>query len=262
MRIGAVLSPVDNWEWIRDAAVTADHLGVDSVGLWDHYHSERPDWGYVAGWSAHAALAQATERVRIIPAVLNTLHHELGVLAKESSMLSLISGGRFEMAVGAGDWSGSFAAWGQPFPERDDRIARLEEVVRLLRRLWAGEAVTFDGRFHRLSEALTAPAPSEPPKVVVGVGASMSLASAAIAYAVELNVYAEEALVTQARRLAADSGRHVPISVFLGWEWDKWPADPVSELDQWRHLGVDRVWVSLGADDMPSRLRKLVAAID
>ena len=261
MRIGAVLSPVDNWEWIRDAAVEADHLGVDSVGLWDHYHSERPEWGYVAGWSAHAALAQATKRVRIVPAVMNTLHFELGVLAKESAMLSLIAGGRFEMAIGAGDWPASFAAWGQPFPERDDRIARLEEVVLLLRRLWAGEAVTFDGRFHRLSEALTAPAPPEGPKVVVGVGASQTLARSAIAYADELNVYADEALVAQARRLATDSGRDVSISVFLSWEWDKWPADPASELAHWRDLGVDRVWVSLGADDMPSRLRDLDAAI-
>lgn len=257
-----MLSPVDEWQWILDAAVKADELGFDSVGLWDHYHSLRPEEGYVAGWSAHAALAQATKRVRIVPAVLNTLHFELGVLAKESAMLSLISGGRFELAVGAGDWPESFAAWGQPFPERDDRVVRLEEVVHLLRRLWAGEAVTFKGKFHRLSEALAAPGPAEAPRVVVGVGASMTLAGSAIAYADELNVYADEAVFAHVNQLAADGDRDVPISVFLGWEWDKWPADPASELDRWRHLGADRVWVSLGGDDMPSRLQQLAAAID
>jgi alkanesulfonate monooxygenase SsuD/methylene tetrahydromethanopterin reductase-like flavin-dependent oxidoreductase (luciferase family) len=261
VRIGAVLSPVDDWQWIRDAAVEADELGFDSVGLWDHYHSARAEYGYVAGWSAHAALAEATQRVRIVPAVLNTLHYELGVLAKESSMLSLISGGRFEMALGAGDWPESFAAWGQPFPGRDDRVARLAEVVRLLRQLWAGEGVTLKGQFHQLSGALSAPVPDEAPKVIVGVGASMTLASSAIAYADELNVYADESVVARARQLAADSARDVPISLFLDWGWDKWPADPITELGHWRALGVDRVWVSLGADDMPSRLRQLEAAI-
>jgi alkanesulfonate monooxygenase SsuD/methylene tetrahydromethanopterin reductase-like flavin-dependent oxidoreductase (luciferase family) len=49
VRIGAVLSPVPEFGQVLDAARAADEAGLDAVGLWDHYHSQRPEWGYVAG---------------------------------------------------------------------------------------------------------------------------------------------------------------------------------------------------------------------
>jgi alkanesulfonate monooxygenase SsuD/methylene tetrahydromethanopterin reductase-like flavin-dependent oxidoreductase (luciferase family) len=58
MRIGAVLSPTGDWPAILEAAQLADRHGLDAIGFWDHYHSERPDWTYVCGWSAYGALAQ------------------------------------------------------------------------------------------------------------------------------------------------------------------------------------------------------------
>ncbi|MDQ3871436.1 MAG: LLM class flavin-dependent oxidoreductase, partial [Chloroflexota bacterium] len=116
MRIGAILSPVADWKLVLEAARAADELGLDAVGFWDHYHSPRPEWGYVCGWSAYGYVAAMTRRVRLVPMVLNNLHYEPGVLAKESSLLSIVSGGRFELAIGAGDWPQSFAAWGRPYP--------------------------------------------------------------------------------------------------------------------------------------------------
>jgi len=255
VRIVAILSPVAEWQPILAAAIAADELGFDGVGLWDHYHSAKPEWAYVAGWSAHAALAQATNRVRIVPAVLNTLHYELGVLAKESSTLSIASGGRFEMAVGAGDWPDSFGAWGKTFPDRTERIARLNETVGLLKRLWSGEMVTFEGDFNRLTDASCTPAPDSPPRVVVGVGGSITLARSAVEYADELNVY--ESTAAACRELVAESDRSIELSGFVDWSWDKWPAEPAGELKHWDELGVQRLFVSLGALDMPARLHEL-----
>jgi len=257
MRIGAILSPVADWSSVLEAAIAADELGCDAVGLWDHYHSAKPEWAYVAGWSAHAALAQATSRVRITPAVLNTLHYELGVLAKESAALSLISGGRFEMAVGAGDWPSSFEAWGQPFPDREERVARLEETVAALQLLWSGDLVDYEGRFHLLSQAACTPVPTAPPRIVVGVGKSESLAARAVEFADEVNIYADEVVLARTQALIAASGRNVDLSMFFSWEWDKWPADPAAELGHWTDLGVDRFLVSVGGDDMPTRLEQL-----
>src|SRR3954451_4077193 len=125
VRIGAVLAPVAEWASIVSAARRADELGFDALGLWDHYHSAKPEWGYVAGWSAMAGLAAATSTVRLVQMVVNSLHFEPGVLAKETSTLALISGGRFELGVGAGDWPESFGAWGRAYPERAERIQRL-----------------------------------------------------------------------------------------------------------------------------------------
>src|SRR4051812_18887040 len=83
MRIGAILSPVADWGATADAARAADPARLDAIGLWDHYHSGRPEWAYIAGWSAYGSLAAITSHVRLVPMVLNTLHFEPGVLAKE-----------------------------------------------------------------------------------------------------------------------------------------------------------------------------------
>ncbi len=143
MRIGATLSPLVAWADVLAAASEADRLGLDAVGLWDHYHSARPEHGYMAGWSALGALAACTERIRLVPMVLNGLHYEPGVLAKESSVLSHISDDRFEFGIGAGDWPASFVAWGERFPPWEERLARLEDLVEALRSLWRGQPVTW-----------------------------------------------------------------------------------------------------------------------
>ncbi|MGI8703349.1 MAG: LLM class flavin-dependent oxidoreductase, partial [Candidatus Limnocylindrales bacterium] len=82
----------------------------------------------------------------------------MGPLPRRSSVLALASGGRFELGIGAGDWPASFTAWGQPFPDAQSRIARLEETVRALREIWTGKQVTFQGEHVRLTKAASTPA--------------------------------------------------------------------------------------------------------
>jgi alkanesulfonate monooxygenase SsuD/methylene tetrahydromethanopterin reductase-like flavin-dependent oxidoreductase (luciferase family) len=258
MRIGAILSPVADWSAVAAAARAADEAGLDAVGLWDHYHSGRPDWAYVAGWSAYGALAATTTRVRLVPMVLNNLHYEPGVLAKESSVLSIASGGRFELGLGGGDWPGSFEAWGRPFPAAGERIERLVETIRALRLVWTGEPAEFDGRHVQLHGAISTPAPSAAPRVVIGVGSSQRTLAAASAVADEVNVYDERDIIEAATRNRRDGGPDV--SVFTSWAWDKWPPDVAGELRRLDGHGVDRVFVSLGGADMRERIDALAAA--
>jgi alkanesulfonate monooxygenase SsuD/methylene tetrahydromethanopterin reductase-like flavin-dependent oxidoreductase (luciferase family) len=189
--------------------------------------------------------------------VLNNLHYEPGVLAKESSILDAVSGGRFELGIGAGDWPDSFAAWGRPFPPVDERLDRLAETIEALRLAWTGEPVSYEGRHVRLDGAICTPAPATPPRVVVGVGGSRRTLHRLLPLADELNVYADEALVREARAAADAAGRSAAVSLFLSWEWDKWPADPAGELARWADLGVDRACVSLGSDEMVRRIEML-----
>ncbi len=260
MRIAALLTPTADWPAILDVARAADEARIDAVGFWDHYHSGQPDWAYVCGWSAMGAVAAVTEHVRLLPMVLNNLHYEPGVLAKESSVLAVVSGGRFELGLGGGDWPDSFRAWGRPFPDADERVDRLVETIEALRLAWTGEPVAYAGRHVTLDGAICTPAPPAPPRVVVGVGGSRRTMRRTIGVADELNLYADEGLVDEARDLVRESGRGVALSVFLSWEWDKWPADPAAELARWAALGADRACVSLGSADMRARLETLIAA--
>jgi alkanesulfonate monooxygenase SsuD/methylene tetrahydromethanopterin reductase-like flavin-dependent oxidoreductase (luciferase family) len=257
MRIAALLTPVAEWPAIIEAAHAADAAGLDAVGFWDHYHSAQPDWAYVAGWSAFGAIAARTERVRLLPMVLNNLHYEPGVLAKESSILARLSGGRFELGIGAGDWPASFDAWGRPFPPVDERLDRLVETVEALRLLWTGTPTSYAGRHVRLDGAICTPAPTAAPRVVVGAGGSRRALERAIPIADEVNVYDDRTLIAEARQRLADSGRPTSLSVFLSWEWDQWPQDPGAALDALADLGIDRVCVSLGSDQMVRRIEVL-----
>src|SRR5689334_14531996 len=129
MRVAITLSPTSDWSAVLRAAQLADTLGLDAVGFWDHYHSERPEWAFVCGWSAYGALALATERIHLLPMVICRLNYTTGVLAKETSLISIISRGRFELGIGAGDYPVEYSAWHQPFPDATTRIEALEETI-------------------------------------------------------------------------------------------------------------------------------------
>jgi alkanesulfonate monooxygenase SsuD/methylene tetrahydromethanopterin reductase-like flavin-dependent oxidoreductase (luciferase family) len=210
------------------------------------------------------AMAAATERVKLVPMVLNNLHYQLGVLAKESSTLALLSGGRFELGIGAGDWPGSFPPWGQPFPSVEERLGRLTESVAALRMLWAGGLVRVQGRWVQLDDAISTPAPEAAPRVVVGVGGSPRTLDAARDFADELNVYAGPDLIEAAAAVPRADGGRPSVSVFLSWEWDKWPDDPAGELHTLQERGASRAFVSLGAElpVMVQRIASLAAATD
>jgi alkanesulfonate monooxygenase SsuD/methylene tetrahydromethanopterin reductase-like flavin-dependent oxidoreductase (luciferase family) len=260
MRVGVVLAPIADPRTVVDGARATEEAGLDAVALWDHVHSLRPDWGYAAGWSMWGAIAQATEHVRLVPMVLNGLLHDVGRLAKETAMLDLLSGGRFELAIGLGDWPESYAAWGQPFPPLDERITRLRETLEGLDAVWRGDAVSSDGAFVRLGGAISSPAPASRIRVVLGAGGSRRVIRELASMADELNVYPEPALIDLARNARGRATGPMAVSVHLDWSWDKWPPDPHAELSVLAARGVDRAFVAVGADDMPARIAALAAA--
>ncbi len=189
-----------------------------------------------------------------MPMVLNGLHYEPGVLAKESSVLSHISHHRFEFGIGAGDRRQSFEAWGERFPPWEERLARLEELVGAMRSLWQGQPVTMAGDHVRLHGAVCAPSPIRPPRVVVGVGGSRRALQRAAGFADELNVYDTPGLIEEALDLARRSPRSLTVSVFADWSWDSWPLDPLAVLGAWSDRGVERCFVSVGGLDTIDRI--------
>jgi probable F420-dependent oxidoreductase len=119
-----------------------------------------------------------TTRLRVgTYVVANDFRHPVQV-AKESATLSVLSGGRFELGLGAGrpDSARENAMLGLGFDRPGVRVTRLVESIRLIKRLLAGETVTVDGPHHRAVEASVLPrgtAPQDVPILVAGGGPRM-----------------------------------------------------------------------------------------
>jgi len=240
MRLGVNLGPTGDWPAMLAAAQTAERLGFDAVGFLDHYHTDNLEWPYLCGWSAYGALALATARIHLAPLVIDRLNYLPGVLAKETATLAILSGGRFELGIGAGDYFQEARAWGLEIPAAAARIAALQETITALRLIWSGSKVTFEGDHLHLKDAAATPAPTPPPRVMVGAGSSRNLIRSAVGYADELNVYADDELIRFARQRIDAAQRPVALSVYV---WD-WPTNLAEKLAAWEDLGVTRTFLT------------------
>jgi probable F420-dependent oxidoreductase len=142
----------------------AEDSGFDVVSLPDHLGEQ------FSPLPALTAAACATTRLRLSMFVLaNDMRHP-AVLAKEVATLDVLSGGRVELGLGAGWDRGEYEALGIAFDRPSVRIARLEESVRAIRALLAGEAVTSEGTHYQLRGLTVRPRPVQPGGVPIVLG--------------------------------------------------------------------------------------------
>ncbi len=126
-----------------------------------------PQWEPLA---ALAAVAAVTESIKLGTLVLDMGLRNPVLTAKSAATLELVSAGRLELGLGAGYVARNFAASGLPFGRPGDRIARLEEALTLMRKLWTEPSTTMHGRFLDVSDAPMAVASPVSPTVLVGGG--------------------------------------------------------------------------------------------
>src|SRR5919197_3890163 len=150
VRVGVQLPEVERvvrWPELVSMARAAEEVGFDSIWLGDHLlyrgdgRSERGPWD---AWTTLAALAAATERVRLGPLVACLAFHPPGLIARMATAVDEISGGRFVFGIGAGWNRAEFEAFGLPF---DRRGARVGGGFGIVRRRPAGGRGTFGGSF-------------------------------------------------------------------------------------------------------------------
>lgn len=171
MEIGMQLPEVERevrWPELLEIARLVEARGFDSLWLGDHllYRGDgRPERGPWDVWTTLAALAAETERVTLGPLVAATAFHEPGLIARMAAAVDEISGGRFVLGLGTGWNEAEFSAFGIPF---DRRVARFEEAFEIIRRLLAGERVSFDGDFHTVHDAVLLPRPARRLPLMVG----------------------------------------------------------------------------------------------
>jgi alkanesulfonate monooxygenase SsuD/methylene tetrahydromethanopterin reductase-like flavin-dependent oxidoreductase (luciferase family) len=143
----------------------AERAGVDLVGIQDHPYQRR----FLDTFSLLAALAAATERVGLFPDVASLPLRHPAMLAKAAASIDLLSGGRFELGLGAGSFWDAIVAMGGPRRSPGEAVEALEEAVALLRLLWSDQrSVWFTGHHYRVVGVGPGPAPAHPIGIWVG----------------------------------------------------------------------------------------------
>jgi probable F420-dependent oxidoreductase len=171
LSVGVQLPEVERdvrWSEIVSMARAAEASGFDSIWIGDHllYRGDgRPERGPWDAWTTLAAIAASTERVRLGPLVACAAFHPPGILARMAASVDEVSRGRFVLGIGAGWNETEFRAFGIPFGER---ASRFEEAFAIVRRLLAGERVTFEGRFAHVADAVLLPMPDRRVPMMIG----------------------------------------------------------------------------------------------
>jgi coenzyme F420-dependent glucose-6-phosphate dehydrogenase len=165
--------PVELLEFARHA----ERIGLEIVGISDHVQPWRHHGGHAPAalpWLGAASVA--TERARLGTSVLTpTLRYHPSVIAQAFATLGVLARGRVFLGVGTGEAMNETPVTGEAFPGRKERRMRLTEAIRLIRELWTGERVDFEGEYYRTSKATIYDRPDEP--VPIYVAASGPLAA-------------------------------------------------------------------------------------
>ncbi len=175
LRIGAQLAALPPGE-ARALASRLERLGYDSLWVPDHIAFHYPIYEALA----HLAfLAAVTERVRLGTSVFLLPLRSAGLAAKQIATIDVLSGGRITMGVGiGGEARVEYDLCGVPHGERG---ARASEAIRVMKRLWSGGQVDFEGRFNRFKTVRIDPPPAQPggPPIWVGGRSEAALRRAA-----------------------------------------------------------------------------------
>ena len=157
---------------IRDFAQAVEEMGYHQLAAYDHVVganvASRPGWTgpYTHETPFHeplvlfSYLAGLTTRIELVTAVVIMPQRQTVLFAKQAANLDLYCRGRLRVGVGLGWNQVEYEALGAPF---EGRGARLDDQVRVLRRLWTEPALTEAGRFHRITDAGINPLPLQRP---------------------------------------------------------------------------------------------------
>lgn len=149
-----------------EVAVAAERSGWDAVFLWDHVLRRPDDPQETADpWVAMAAIAVATERIRIGPMVTPITRRRPIKLARETTTLDHLSRGRLTLGLGLGvDTTRELSAFGEVVDARE-RGERLDEGVELLCAFWSGDEVDFHGEHFIADRVTVLPRPYQRPRI-------------------------------------------------------------------------------------------------
>jgi probable F420-dependent oxidoreductase len=161
--------------WAEQAR-RAEDLGFDTILMPDHFDDQ------LAPVPALAALAAATERIKIGALVFDNDYRHPLILAKEAATLDLLSEGRLELGLGAGWMTSDYEESGIPYDSPGERIERFAEGVAVIKGLLEAEdPFSFSGKHYTITEHRGTPRPVQRPRppLIIGGGGRRILSLAA-----------------------------------------------------------------------------------
>jgi F420-dependent oxidoreductase-like protein len=251
--------PADAWARTVRVARAAERLGYESIWLFDHFHTvpKPTDEITFESFVALSALAAQTDRVRLGHVVICNGFRNPALTAKMAGTLDVVSGGRFELGIGAGWKRDEWNAYGYGFPDTRERLAMLADGLEVITRMLGGEQgerATYEGRHASVRDAINLPRGMQSPRIPIMVGGNGPNVTWRLAarFADELNLDGlspqelREALPV-IRRRCEEIGRDpatLRISLHAWWGDDDWrlPGDRrIAYLGQLSDMGVSRI---------------------
>jgi F420-dependent oxidoreductase-like protein len=169
------------FERLSDIATTAEASGFDSLFVMDHLH-QIPGVGPPENWMLEgntilAALAARTSKINLGLLVGGVTYRNPALMAKVTTTLDVISGGRAILGIGAAWFQDEHVAYGFEFPPIARRFERLEDALQICRAMFTQERSTVEGTHHRVQEVMNNPRPirGDIPIMIGGSGEKKTL---------------------------------------------------------------------------------------
>jgi probable F420-dependent oxidoreductase len=174
-RFGVQTSRAQSGEAWREKARKIEDLGYSTLFVPDHFDDQ------FAPTPALMAAAEATSTLRIGGMVFDNDYRHPLLFAKEAATMDVLSGGRYELGIGAGWMETDYAAAGLPYDRPGVRIERLRESLAIIKGLFGEEPFSFSGKHYAIAEHKGTPKPVQKPHppILVGGGGKRVLSLAA-----------------------------------------------------------------------------------
>ncbi len=253
---------------IRDFAQTAEALGYHHILAYDHVIGANP--ASRQGWrppythkdSFHepfvlfSYLAGVTKSLEFTTGVIILPQRQTVLVAKQAAAVDVLSGGRLRLGIGIGWNPVEYEALGEDFKNRGRRS---EEQVEVLRKLWTQELVTYEGQWHRITDAGLNPLPIQRP-IPIWFGGSDDRALRRLArlgdgwFPLMGPDDTCRAAIDKIGRYAREAGRDpksigIESRVTIG---QKSPEEWKKEIEAWKNLGATHLAVNTMKAGLPT----------
>lgn len=245
-------------DYIMKCALKAEEMGFDGVSNEDHLWVK----GLGAGcrpecWTMLTAIAAKTEKLKVTSLVTCILHRNPTLLAKIITTLDWISKGRVLLIYGACWWREELEAFGYEWEDDKTRVERTFEAIKLIKRLFVEEEVTFEGKYYSVKKCRLEPRPYQkphPPIFCGGAGFRMRKFAAQYVdgWVMPINIVGDIDEYLRKRRVVEKyvGDRKFTYGIALRFNPDKVSIDIVErKLRKYIELGVTWINIRLDPDD-------------